>query len=189
MGDVSTLSFHPASEAFPLMPPERFSELKSDIGARGQLEPITLCGGLILDGRNRYRACMELGIVPTTRELTGNPWAYVWSLNGQRRDLSQDQRAQIWIFVNVQSVEWEDERQRIADEANAKRSEKAKGNDNASKNHEKTVTVQSGPTLLDSHPSRKAAASVNPGAIARAGPSSPSAWTSVRGHLLFRLSA
>jgi N6-adenosine-specific RNA methylase IME4 len=117
------LKLHPAANAFPRMSDKRFDELKADIAARGQLEPITLCDGLILDGRHRYRACVELGIIPKTRTFEGNPWDYVWSLNGSRRDMSDDQRYIVWKFVAEQSTEWKEQQARIAREANRKRSE------------------------------------------------------------------
>jgi hypothetical protein len=41
---------------------EGFEELKKDIVKNGQLVPVVLREGSILDGRHRYRACMELGI-------------------------------------------------------------------------------------------------------------------------------
>ena len=168
------MEFHPASEAFPEMPPDRFAELKADIGAHGLLEPITLCDGLILDGRNRYRACVELGVEPQTREYSGNPWAYVWSLNGQRRDLSQDQRAQIWIFVNARSEEWEGVKRGISDEANRKRSEAAKAQPRAETGVFQPVVVQNGQAPATQKPQAKtrqaaaSAANVKPSAIARA---------------------
>jgi hypothetical protein len=60
------------------------------------LEPIWLCEGRILDGRNRYRACRALGIAPLFRAYTGDsPIAFAWSVNGERRHLSSSQRAAI----------------------------------------------------------------------------------------------
>jgi hypothetical protein len=41
---------------------EGFEELKKDIGKNGQLVPVVLRDGSILDGRHRHRACVELGI-------------------------------------------------------------------------------------------------------------------------------
>ena len=42
------------------------------------------------------RACMQLGIEPQCIDYVGDPFAYAWSANGQRRDLVQDQRYLIW---------------------------------------------------------------------------------------------
>jgi ParB-like chromosome segregation protein Spo0J len=50
---------HELAECFPLIAGNEFAELVASIRARGQHEPITLFNGLILDGRNRYRACLE----------------------------------------------------------------------------------------------------------------------------------
>ena len=120
------LQAHPAACEFPMMDSKRYQELVEDIRDHGQLEPITLFDGQILDGRNRYRACLELEIAPKTKTYSGNPWAYAWSLNGQRRDLVAEQRYLLWKFFHEQSDAWQTEKQRIADEANRKRSEAAK---------------------------------------------------------------
>lgn len=109
-----------------MMPDDRFGELLEDIRVNGQREPITLIDGKILDGRNRYKACCQLKIKPMTRNYDGDPWAFVWSLNGQRRDLVAEQRYLIWKHCHEQSDKWKAEQQRIRDEANRKRAKAAK---------------------------------------------------------------
>lgn len=119
--------FHPAADAFPMMTTGRIVELSEDIKRHGLLQPIVLCEGKILDGRNRYKSCLELGIEPKFIEYDGNPWDMAWSMNGQRRDLVQEQRYLIWKFCNEHSESWQGEKQRIQDEANRKRSEAMQG--------------------------------------------------------------
>ena len=46
-----------------------FEELKSDIDKRGQLVPIQLRSGKILDGRHRHAVCLELGIGVVCEDL------------------------------------------------------------------------------------------------------------------------
>jgi hypothetical protein len=53
---------HPFAALFPELPPEELTQLARDIKERGQLEPIILYKGVILDGRNRYRACQIAGV-------------------------------------------------------------------------------------------------------------------------------
>jgi N6-adenosine-specific RNA methylase IME4 len=122
---MTPLQNHPAADTFPMMEGVRFDELKADIQAQGQLEPITLCDGMILDGRNRYRACVVLGIEPKTRTYEGNPWAYAWSLNGNRRDLADMQRAACKILCDKGSEEYtkrnKERETAISNEANEKR--------------------------------------------------------------------
>jgi site-specific DNA-methyltransferase (adenine-specific) len=181
------LKTHPAADSFPMMDSNRYAELVADIKEHGQLEPITLCDGMILDGRNRYKACLELGIDPKTRQYDGDPWAYVWSLNGQRRDLVAEQRYLIWKLCHEQSEAFQAEKRRIQEEANRKRSEAAKGNDNASKEMpgktvvehsvqplfsqaEKPVVGRSAQPPKKEPKERKAkatASKTNPGAVAR----------------------
>jgi len=80
---------HPAANVIRMMTDEEYSALRDDIEKNGLLQPIVLCEGMILDGRNRHRACIELGISPTATKYNGDdPVGYVKSLNVKRRHLT-----------------------------------------------------------------------------------------------------
>lgn len=120
----TNLEFHEAADEFPLLRGERLKELVDDIREHGLREPIMLCEGKILDGRNRYIACKKAGVEPRfTDGFDGNPFDYAWSLNGERRDLTADQRYLIWKSVAEKSGEWEQRQAELQAEANRKRSE------------------------------------------------------------------
>jgi hypothetical protein len=105
---ANSLQFHPLTDIFPLMEGEEFDALVADIKANGLNKPITLylgkikiAGGsrkrpwLILDGRNRYRACVKAGIEPRFEEFKGDDaaaTAYVISANIHRRHLTTAQK-------------------------------------------------------------------------------------------------
>lgn len=90
------LEFHPIANIFPLMTGAEYDALVSDIAEHGQREAIWLHDGMVLDGRNRLRACNELGLVPELREYTGDdPQAFVVSLNLHRRHLTREQRDEV----------------------------------------------------------------------------------------------
>jgi N6-adenosine-specific RNA methylase IME4/ParB-like chromosome segregation protein Spo0J len=74
-----------------------YEALVADIREHGQREPIWLHDGRIIDGRNRYRACVDLGIEPETREWDGGGSlvAFVVSLNLHRRHLNESQRGTV----------------------------------------------------------------------------------------------
>lgn len=57
-------TYHPFADVFPLLEGDDFTKLLEDIREHGQREPVILYDGKILDGRNRYRACLKLGIPP-----------------------------------------------------------------------------------------------------------------------------
>ncbi len=141
------LKSHPAAESFPMMGETRYQELLEDIRERGLLESITLCDGMILDGRNRYKAAVELNIKPNTRNFEGDPWAFAWSMNGQRRDLVAEQRYLIWKECQEKSKEWQQEQERIKEEANKKRSEATK-----KATRDENGTFVSGPVVEQSVP-------------------------------------
>ena len=115
---------HPAADLFPMLDEERFASLKESISANGQRDPVTLFEGKILDGRNRAKACAELGAALKTLPFVGDPWEFVWDKNGERRDLSPGQRAAI-------RIRFDEEINRIKlavqDEANRKRAEAQRG--------------------------------------------------------------
>lgn len=91
------MEFHEAANLFPLMEGKDFDALKADIAEHGQRDPVWTWSGKILDGRNRWRACEELGKECQTREWDGkgSPEAFVVSLNLHRRHLSESQRAMV----------------------------------------------------------------------------------------------
>jgi hypothetical protein len=91
------LPFHPAANIFPLLDGQDFADLKADIAAHGQREPIWTYQGQVIDGRNRARACDELAIEPKLREWDGNGSlvSFVVSLNLHRRHLGSSQRAAV----------------------------------------------------------------------------------------------
>lgn len=87
---------HPAARLFPMMTDKELSELAEDIKENGQLEPISLYGDLILDGRNRAAVCKMLGIQPNTVRIeTDSPVHFVISKNLHRRHLTISQQGMI----------------------------------------------------------------------------------------------
>lgn len=93
--DPTEVGFHDAAAIFDLLDGPEFEELVSDIKAHGLKLPIVLHEGVILDGRNRYRACRAAGVDPIFRQWdgVGSPSDYVWSLNNTRRHLDGNARA------------------------------------------------------------------------------------------------
>jgi ParB-like chromosome segregation protein Spo0J len=96
MSTIPKCAAHPAADALPKMSDTEYQQLKEDIRANGLREAIVLHEGRILDGRHRYRACVELGIEPGFRDHDGSdPVAVVISMNLCRRHLDISQRALI----------------------------------------------------------------------------------------------
>lgn len=71
-----------------------FQELKEDIRKHGQLARILVFQEMILDGRNRYRACRELGMIPLVAVFPGTyaeAVDMVVSLNLRRRHMDRQE--------------------------------------------------------------------------------------------------
>ena len=91
-----SLPFHPLCLALPDMSAEAFRSLVADVRRNGLLRDIVLHEGMILDGRHRYRACLECGVEPRTTLFNGSdPIAFVISENVARRHLNESQRAMV----------------------------------------------------------------------------------------------
>src|SRR5262245_53163976 len=88
-------SFHPACLAFPMMAEAELHELAEDIRHRGQLHPVVMHQGQVLDGRNRLAACEIAGVEPRFTDWTGtgSPTEWVIGTNLTRRHLTASQRA------------------------------------------------------------------------------------------------
>lgn len=71
--------------------------MKEDIRLHGQNDDVLIWNGTLLDGRNRLRACTELGIEPGWSELPKSidPVVWVLSHNLHRRHLTTAQRAMV----------------------------------------------------------------------------------------------
>ncbi len=97
---------HPAAELFPVLIGKEYEAFKADIEANGLLESIWTCDEMILDGRNRYRACNELDIEPTFRKYKGDsPITFACSMNVQRRQLTKSQLANIAVKLLPELME------------------------------------------------------------------------------------
>lgn len=92
-------SFHPACAVFPLIVGPEFDELVADVKRNGLLEPIWRNReGLIIDGRNRFRACEQAGVTPIYRTWDGPESGlveFVCAMNIHRRHLDESQRGMI----------------------------------------------------------------------------------------------
>jgi ParB-like chromosome segregation protein Spo0J len=93
---MSKLEAHPLADLFPSIEGNEFSALVEDVRTNGLLDPIVLHEGMILDGRNRYRAATEAKVKVRTIDFDGpDPLAFVISKNLKRRHLSESQRAMV----------------------------------------------------------------------------------------------
>ena len=105
------MQIHEAANVFPMMDQDRLEELAEDIKNNGLQIEIELFEGKIIDGRNRYKACLLAGVEPLFMEvMPPDPLKYVLSLNLQRRHLDSGQRA--FVALNVEEYEAKAAKQR-----------------------------------------------------------------------------
>jgi len=91
---------HEYAQLFPLATDEEIADMAADIKTRGLLNPIVTLDGLVLDGRNRLRACELAGVTPRFIEYSGtDPLGDVLSWNLHRRQLSTSQRAALAVAI------------------------------------------------------------------------------------------
>lgn len=73
---IHGIPVHPVTSIFPMMTDEELNDLAEDIRANGLREPIVLAhmgdgfdDEVLIDGRNRYRACLLAGVEPKFVDL------------------------------------------------------------------------------------------------------------------------
>ena len=90
------MKFHEYANIYRMLPEIELAKLAQDIKEKGQLLPITSYEEQILDGRNRYKACLIAGVDPRIEEYTGDdPLGLVASLNDHRRHDTENERAMV----------------------------------------------------------------------------------------------
>jgi len=99
MAKLGPYEVHPFADKFPLIEGEEFEELVRDIKEHGLREPVLLSsnGQVLIDGRNRYRACEAAGSTPRFKRLENHYTEaqildLIVSLNVERRHLNAGQR-------------------------------------------------------------------------------------------------
>jgi hypothetical protein len=96
-----------------------FDRLKQDIKDNGLLEDIELYENKIIDGRNRYKACLEVGVTPRFKEFEGeNTLKYVISKNLHRRHLNESQRG--LVASRLANLNWGQRESPIGDSISRK---------------------------------------------------------------------
>lgn len=105
-----TILSHEFANIFPMMGEAEYAALVEDMRQNGYDagSPITLYDKKILDGRNRYRAARELGIVPVYSQFEGDDsaaLAFAIRANLHRRHLDSSQRAAIATELEVHFAE------------------------------------------------------------------------------------
>ena len=94
--EIEKIQSHEYADIFPMMDGTDFDNLKKDLTDNGfdRTRPIILHDSKILDGRNRFKACIELNIKPSFEKFEGEePLKFVISTNLNRRHLTESQRA------------------------------------------------------------------------------------------------
>lgn len=105
------IPFHPYADLFPLVDGAEFEALVADVASRGLVDKIVLHDGMILDGRNRYRAARAAGLIGDgdtpddveriryfvrfLPEIDGDPLEFAIAKNLIRRHLNEAQRASV----------------------------------------------------------------------------------------------
>lgn len=99
---AAKLEFHTLANRFPLLEGDQFKAFVNHMKVHGYngSKKIWLLDNKILDGRNTYRACLELGITPIFQEWAGehdDPWEFVKMMNLHRAHLSLSE----WLLLHA----------------------------------------------------------------------------------------
>lgn len=106
MAHLGEFEVHPAADAYPMIDGEEFTKLVDSVKRNGLREPIILNHDrtILVDGRNRYRACEQAGVDPVYETL-GSHYDELMTLNlivdrnERRRDLNAGQKAMVALAL------------------------------------------------------------------------------------------
>jgi hypothetical protein len=119
------MKHHPIADVWPMMDEGKLSELADDIRKNGQLVPVWLYEGKIIDGRNRWAACKIAGVTPKTQEYTGDePTSFAVALNDRRRHMNKGSLAA--VAAELEPFFAADAKKRQQDAGGDKKSDRAK---------------------------------------------------------------
>lgn len=107
---IGRYQIHPACEIFPDVRGGVFDALVNDIKKKGLILPIILYEGMVIDGKNRYRACLKINVAPVFMDYKGKLSAIdlATSLNSIRRHSNPAKKAEIAVRI-MKFFEDEDE--------------------------------------------------------------------------------
>lgn len=105
---------HPLADIFPMLPPDELQALADDIHENGLLNAITVTDwsdpetgeleDVIVEGRNREKACEMAGVEPRYERLNGiSVEAFIVANNIRRRHLSKGQQAMAMGMIYPES--------------------------------------------------------------------------------------
>jgi protein gp37/ParB-like chromosome segregation protein Spo0J len=104
MTELGPYTVHPLADVFPLLEGDEFDELVLSIKEHGLQTPIVLSTdeSTVIDGRNRYRACMEAGVDPVFRTISDRYDEvtiahFIIRANVRRRNLNPGQLALVGV--------------------------------------------------------------------------------------------
>lgn len=106
--DYSPYKIHPVCGLFPEMSEKEYEDLSASIIDFGLQHPIVLDGDTILDGRHRFRVCIQQDIEPKFQQFSEilakadvpeqtTPSSWIIATNLKRRSLTEDQKAAIAV--------------------------------------------------------------------------------------------
>jgi hypothetical protein len=95
--DPDNIKVHPLADMLPMLPDDKFTDLVASIKKNGLFYEIVLGDvdgvEMLLDGRNRLKACKVAEIEPRFRKLDGqDPLDFILEIANARRDLTLGQR-------------------------------------------------------------------------------------------------
>lgn len=117
---MTAMKIHPFADLFPMMPEADLKAMGEDIKINGQRLPIISWNDMIIDGRNRLKACELVGVEPVIKDKSDvfnnelEVIEFINSANLLRRHLSASERAVIAVEL-VKAMKKENEQKQEED--------------------------------------------------------------------------